>query len=264
MAVYEVFAHPELRRYKTTIVSKASVVMAAVLILTFIPPLFIVYRSYGFWLKEATYREMPSVAFKHELLVILELGGTDVADGDYVTYSTFQMYNQLQAQRLRVPIIKSREEDVNGDGKADRLIFNLEMPLADTENVMGLKLLLFFSYKLVKFSSFKMESLGYIEHESARPGAKLQVYGDLKFQQKQPLAHKGIDTRFNYPVVNTSSTFADDYDLSTIFRNYTQRNVTTAIPNPYKIWTSGRGAGDPFVISATIEYLEETYLYPFS
>lgn len=47
MAVYEVFAHPELRRYKTTIVSKASVVMAAVLILTFIPPLFIVYRSYG-------------------------------------------------------------------------------------------------------------------------------------------------------------------------------------------------------------------------
>lgn len=62
--------------------------------------------SLGFWLKEATYREMPSVAFKHELLVILELGGTDVADGDYVTYSTFQMYNQLQAQRLRVPIIK--------------------------------------------------------------------------------------------------------------------------------------------------------------
>lgn len=29
---------------------------------------------------------------------------------------------------------------------------------------------------------------------------------------------------FQYPVVNTSSTFADDYDLSTIFRNYTQRN----------------------------------------
>lgn len=45
---------------------------------------------------------------------------------------------------------------MNGDGKADRLIFNLEMPLADTENVMGLKLLLFFSYKLVVSIQFNL------------------------------------------------------------------------------------------------------------
>lgn len=42
-----------------------------------------------------------------------------------------------------------------------------------------------------------MESLGYIEHESARSGARFQVFGDLRFRQKQPLYHKGIDTRFN-------------------------------------------------------------------
>lgn len=76
---------------------------------------------------------------------------------------------------------------------------------------------------LQKFSSFKMESLGYIEHESARPGAKLQVYGDLKFQQKQPLAHKGIDTRFNVSVpLSASQSLLFLYQGSNFYiRNYT-------------------------------------------
>ena len=47
MAVYEVFAHPELRRYKTHICTKASLLTFCVLFLVFIPPLFVVYRSYG-------------------------------------------------------------------------------------------------------------------------------------------------------------------------------------------------------------------------
>ena len=47
MAVYEVFSHPELRRYKTHVCSKASLLLVIILGLTFIPPLFVVYRSYG-------------------------------------------------------------------------------------------------------------------------------------------------------------------------------------------------------------------------
>lgn len=49
MAVYEVFAHPELRRYKTHICTKASLLTFCILFLVFIPPLFVVYRSYGEW-----------------------------------------------------------------------------------------------------------------------------------------------------------------------------------------------------------------------
>ena len=44
---------------------------------------------------------------------------------------------------------QSREEDENGDGRPDLLRFNLEMPLLDTENVVGVRLVLFFYYKLL-------------------------------------------------------------------------------------------------------------------
>ena len=49
-------------------------------------------------------------------------------------------------------------------------------------------------------SSLTMESMAYITYSSNRAGSQLQVVGDLKFQQKTPLAHIGTDTRFNVSV----------------------------------------------------------------
>ena len=48
-----------------------------------------------------------------------------------------------------------------------------------------------------RFSSFGMESLAYINYESPKPGARLDVYGELNLRQKQPLGHRGLDTRFS-------------------------------------------------------------------
>ena len=47
MAIYEIFSHAELRRYKTHIASKATLVQIICALLTFIPPLIIAYRSEG-------------------------------------------------------------------------------------------------------------------------------------------------------------------------------------------------------------------------
>ena len=47
MAVFEVYSHPELRRYKTHVCSKASLVQLFCLALTWIPPLLIALRSQG-------------------------------------------------------------------------------------------------------------------------------------------------------------------------------------------------------------------------
>ena len=41
------FSHPELRRYRTSICSGASLILLFTLGLTFIPPLLVVYRSHG-------------------------------------------------------------------------------------------------------------------------------------------------------------------------------------------------------------------------
>ncbi|XP_022342597.2 transmembrane protein 231-like isoform X2 [Crassostrea virginica] len=257
MAVYEVFAHPELRRYKTHICTKASLLTFCVLFLVFIPPLFVVYRSYGFWKKEEYYREVPTVSFKKQLLVVFELE----QEGSYITYSTYQRYNQLQQQNIRIPLIQSREPDENGDGKADGLEFKLEMPLLDSEKVIGVKVLLFFDYTLHRFSSFGMESLAYINYESPKPGARLDVYGELNLRQKQPLGHRGLDTRFSGPIIDSTSVYAESYDLANIFKKYTERNVTTQLNAPYSVWRSGRGAGQPFVLSSNITYTEQMILY---
>ncbi|VDI50122.1 transmembrane protein 231-like isoform X1 [Mytilus galloprovincialis] len=257
MAVYEVFSHPELRRYKTHICSKASIILVVVLFVTVIPPLFVVYRSYGFWLKEGFYEETPDIEFKRQLLLVLELEN----EGDFITYSTYQRYNQLQQQNLRVPLIQSREEDWNRDGKADGLDLHLEMPLQDPEKVTGVKLILIFQYKLFRYSTFTMECMAYIYHDSAKAGSKYEVFGDLKMSQRTPLAHRGTDDRFDTPVVNSASVYAKDYEFSKIFKEYTARNVTTYLQAPYTSWITGRGAGQPFVISANITYPEERYLY---
>lgn len=195
--------------------------------------------------------------FKRQLLVVIELEN----EGDFITYSTYQRYNQLQQQNLRVPLIQSREEDWNRDGKADGLDFRLEMPLQDSQKVTGVKLLLFFDYKLYRYSTLTMEGMAYINHDSAKPGAKYEVFGDLRISQRQPLAHRGTDDRYNTPVVNSTSMYADDYEFSTIFKEYTARNVTTYLQAPYTSWITGRGAGQPFVVSANITYAEERYLY---
>ncbi|KAL3860808.1 hypothetical protein ACJMK2_010875 [Sinanodonta woodiana] len=257
MAVYEVFSHPELRRYKTSICSKASLMMLFILALTFIPPLFVVYRSYGFWRKTDYYREYPDIHFKRELLLVLELEG----EGNYVTYGTFQKYNQLQNAHLRVPLITSRETDTNRDGKPDSLIFNLEMPLLDSENVLGVKLILIFDYKLHQFSSLTMESIGYANYDAIKPGGKFEILGDLRVNQKEPIGYRGVDNRYNTSVIDSTSVYAESYDFINIFKSYTSRNLTTYLNAPYMVWSTGRGASQPFVISATINYVEEQFLY---
>ena len=55
----------------------------------------------GFWRKTDTYMEYPDIHFKQELLFVAELEG----EGEYLTYSTYQTYNVLQQDKLRVPVI---------------------------------------------------------------------------------------------------------------------------------------------------------------
>ncbi|XP_012946498.1 transmembrane protein 231 [Aplysia californica] len=257
MAIFEIFSHPELRRYKASVFSKATLMMLVILILTFIPPLLVVYRSYGFWLREATYREQPTVAFKKEFILILDLQSPDST----VAYSTFQQYNQLIQSQLRIPVTKVREEDVNGDGIFDRLNLDIQVPMTGADRVVGAKLLLFFYYKLRRFSQLHMEGVGYVEHSSPLPGASLDVFADLRMRQRQLLGHKGVDARYNTSLVDPTSPYASTYSLATIFRANSERNVTTILQDVQSVWSAGRPADSPFTISARVNYPEEVIVY---
>ena len=56
----------------------------------------------GFWLKESTYREQAEVNFKHQFILLLQ--GTDV--NTLITYSTYQNYNNLVADHVRIPFVQ--------------------------------------------------------------------------------------------------------------------------------------------------------------
>ncbi|XP_006011881.1 transmembrane protein 231 [Latimeria chalumnae] len=257
MTVYEIYSHPSLTRYKTNICTKATLFLLIVLVLTYIPPLLIVYRSQGFWLKLSTYEEQPSVRFQHQVLMIV---GTSL-DGDYVTWSTFKNFNNLQGSNLRVPLVLVREEDRNQDGKMDQLNFKLELPVGPLEQVYSVQLILCFSYELFRKSTFVMQSMAFIQHASPIPGAQLYVNGDLRLQQLQPLGHRGIDTRYNIPVIDGTSPFARAYDLTNIIGQYQSRNVTSVLFNPSPVWLVGRATNAPFVINAVIRYPGEIITY---
>ncbi|KAK9392570.1 putative transmembrane protein [Crotalus adamanteus] len=228
--------------------------------LTYVPPLLVAYRSHGFWRSRSSYAEQPVVRFRHEvLLAALTEGG-----GGPVGWSSFAACNRLLGGRLRVPLVSAREEDSNRDGVMDQLRFQLELPLLPSERVVGIQLLLTFSYELHRMSTFVMQSMAFLQSFSPVPGSQVFVNGDLKLHQRQPLLHAGLDSRYNVSVINSTSPFAQDYDFVNIFETYQKRNVTTVLAGPGPIWVTGRSPDQPFVIRAFIHYPMELIVYPLA
>uniref|UniRef100_A0A8C4XMQ4 Transmembrane protein 231 n=1 Tax=Falco tinnunculus TaxID=100819 RepID=A0A8C4XMQ4_FALTI len=212
MAGVELFSHPTLHtRYRAGLCSAAALALLLITVLTYVPPLLVAYRSHGLWLKHSAYLEQPTVRFRYEMLIVATLGP---GPGSFLAWSTFPAFNRLQEDRLRVPLLATREEDKNQDGKMDQLHFKLELPLQPTEHVVGVQLILLFSYQL------------YVS------------------------------------VVNGTSPFASDYDLTNIVAAYWDRNVTTVFSDPNPVWVAGRATDTPFIINATIRYPVEIILYP--
>ncbi|XP_056138192.1 transmembrane protein 231 [Lampris incognitus] len=257
MAFYEVYSHPALIRYKTSVCTKATLFLVVVFCLTYIPPLLVAYRSQGFWIKRSTYEEQPVVRFQYQTLLV----ALTSTKGDYVTWSTFPHFNNMQGTNLRIPTISVREEDQNEDGKLDRLIFRLKLPLKPEEQVYGVQLLLTFNYQLFRMSTVVMQTLAYIQHFSSVPGAQLYINGELRLQQRMPLPHRGLYNVYNVSVIDGSSPFASSYDLINIIGTYQDRNLTTVLSCPSPVWIVGRAARAPFELNADIRYPMEVISY---
>nr|KAF6318982.1 transmembrane protein 231 [Pipistrellus kuhlii] len=260
MALYELFSQPVERGYRAGLCSKAALFLLLAAALTYVPPLLVAFRSHGFWLKRSSYEEQPTVRFQHQVLLLALLGPER---GGFLAWSTFPAFNRLQGDHLRVPLVSTREEDRNQDGKMDMLHFKLELPLQSTEHVLGVQLILTFSYQLHRMSTFVMQSMAFLQSSFAIPGSQLYVNGDLRLQQRQPLSYDGLDVRYNVSVINGTSPFAYDYDLTHIVAAYQERNITTILTDPNPIWLVGRAAEAPFVINAVIRYPVEVISYPF-
>ncbi|KAJ7311814.1 hypothetical protein JRQ81_006124 [Phrynocephalus forsythii] len=229
----EVFSEEPRRRYRVGWCSLAAVALLAMAALTYVPPLLVAYRSHGFWLKRSSYAEQPGVRFRHEVLLLGLLRGVGGGGGgDFVGWSSFPACNRLLGARLRLPLVSAREEDTNQDGIMDLLNFRLELPLQSTEEMVGIQLLLTFTYQLQRMSTFVMQSMAFLQTSSPVPGSQVFASGDLKLHQRQPLSHAGLDNRYNISVINGTSPFAQDYDLTNIIAAYQERNDRRRPPQP--------------------------------
>ncbi|KAF6724506.1 Transmembrane protein 231 [Oryzias melastigma] len=257
MAFYEVYSHPAVIRYRTSVCTKATLFLVIVLCLTYIPPLLVAFRSQGFWLKQSSYEEQPVVRFQYQTLMVAATS----TQGDYVAWSTFPHLNNMLGPSLRIPAVSVREEDLNQDGKLDLLTLQLQLPLRNTEEVYSVQLLLTFSYQLFRMSTVVMQSLAFVQLASPVPGARLFLSGELRLQQRTPLPHRGLYSIYNVSVVDGSSPFASAYDLENIVRSYQARNLTTVLSCPMPVWTVGRAAGSPFELNVEIRYPVEVIAY---
>ncbi|CAH1397242.1 unnamed protein product [Nezara viridula] len=252
MVQYVIFSESLRCYYKTSICSKATIVIFIINMFTFFVPFLLAYKTQGLWQKTDHYREQPEVHFKYDYFVLLEADKIEKP----VICTTFPSLVYVTEVYDTCRSIKVREEDHNKDGLNDKIIFEVEADLDTYENVYAVTVILIFNYKLHSYSQFQMESAGWIECHSPFGGAKLHVTTDLRLRQRQPLRHKGRDLRFN-----TTLSMESELGLSSFLQAYAERNVTTRLDNIYSTWTRGKAAGDPFKFSLGINIPEETILY---
>ncbi|BES89270.1 Transmembrane protein 231 [Nesidiocoris tenuis] len=254
MVLYVIFKDGVQTEYKTSICSKATLLILFINFLMFTIPFLIAYNTQGFWLKSNTYLEQPDVHFIYQYLVLME---TDNIESPVIC-TTFQSLASHVEEYDNCPKIKAREEDYNKDGLYDKLFFEVEGAIGDNE-VFEVTIILLFDYKLTSHSNFQMQSMGWLSMSSALGGGRLDAVGELRLEQKSPLGFKGRDLRYNVSVV--TATHPHEYSLPKLLSEYSNRNVTTTINNVYSVWRRGRDSDDPFVFSLELSYPEQLVRY---
>jgi len=229
-----VFREPLVRHYSSSWFSAAFVFRVFIILCALFLPYVISYLTGAFWLKEAVYREQPRVAFKHELIVVVE----GAQPGTYFLWSTIPELNQESTAHLRVPQVRAREQDINSDGLNDDITIEIDFPLQSGDFVHRIAVVSAFSYKLSGIVSLNMEGLCILDHTSPLPGTALYVYGELRLRQQVPLA---VGYTITPPLLLNTNGSLEDLMLPSLVAAMTLRNVTTECVAPHPVWVSGVG-----------------------
>ena len=72
------------------------------------------------------------------------------SNGGVVEWSSHDADNQ--GSSVRIPVLRTREEDTNRDGIMDSLWLRLQMRMEPSEDVIALQSLITFNYQLHRFS----------------------------------------------------------------------------------------------------------------
>ena len=96
-------------------------------------------------MRRATYEEQPEIHFRHEVVVLAR-----TREGDQLGWATAEPINNFLLDNVRIPLVTSREEDVNRDGLLDHISLQVKIPLRKSEEIVSISLIALFDVKLHK------------------------------------------------------------------------------------------------------------------
>lgn len=274
--VYVAFSHSTKCKYKSTFWSKTTVFLAINGLFTFVFPFVIAfYTGNGIWIKYETYREQPTVKFKHKYFLLIETGTSadnynDNDDGDVICGT----FTKLITRPNRCSLVTVEEMDDNKDGKVDSIDFDLMISNVTTDNYRSIYLMLFFDYKLNDKCKLHAESIGIVSSSSNTmilpddgKTNGLNVQAELKLMQKRPLNCKRRIILTNEQQVITDDLLYGAEVFENRLINYAaRRNISTKLNVLSSRLLIGDDAtvGKTLRLSATIYINEDTIVFKTS
>ena len=254
-----VYSEPLYRRYYASRFSLAYVGFAVIALIAIILPFFLAYSNTpNFWLKTSTYREQPSVLYNHKTVVLLH-GRRDDGSLFKLFFSTMSALNALYSADLRLPVLRATPLDTNRDGRVDRFVAEVAMPLLPSEHIYSAQVANLFTVRLKDRARLEFEALAFAEKEAGLPGAGLYVDGDFVLKQTWPLKPiGGYWTPYSdEPLIDPESpTFLEGH-IPRLLAAVAARNYTCDLVKRHESWAPSAGppanSPDSYVFNVTMD-----------
>lgn len=100
--------------------------------------------------------------------------------------------NELNEERLRVPLLKSLEVDEDNDGKIDRLEFNIMLPLFSDEKITQMNFAIHSNvYLASSYVRYQWDDITLVQHSDSLGIKSVEIDGDLTVRQSWPFLSRG-------------------------------------------------------------------------
>jgi len=253
------------RRFHAPVLSSASVFVVLYWISVVIFAFLIAFFTNNLWVKEASYREQPDVAFVKRFAIKLQ--GVN-ADGHpfELAYSSVPSINTLAEGTLRVPTVTSSFTDPNLDLIPDVVRINMTFPLSDRERVHSVQAIYAMSYKLRNHVRLETEAPLAISFHSGVPGKALSIDGRLKLKVANPLPIlPRVQGDADGTLLQTSRIYTSpEATIGALMQEAAAANNTVTLDPSTTAWDGafpGCGGGCGFEVALTVRVTPEKVLY---
>ncbi|KAK5646602.1 hypothetical protein RI129_005066 [Pyrocoelia pectoralis] len=248
MVVLEIYSKCLAIKYKTYLISKATVFTLILRIISVVLPFFIVYNSRAFWMKHDSFYEQPTVNFRGEYIfsALTNNTGTPIFCNNFPFLQKFANFD-------RCPLLKVAEIRKNNHDKIDELQFSITVDI-NTLKMVSFYLMLTLDYALHTVCPMKMQSAIIVYNNCQNTPKEINLSAQLGLLQFTPLGchqHR-TNNRYNYPIVNDKEEIISKFDIARILQSYNTRNISTRLINMYTTYATGKSS--EFTLNLRVQY----------